>query len=194
MCELLFESDRSHRAGFSVPGDSILAPKARVTVQVSEATWPSGRRLSCREVLKTRAASAFVVAQCSRFHRAPTGLVFVELDEASNEELKEQVAAMAAENAELGAALARRDSRIAELEARLSDLEERLGRNPRNSSMPPSAEGLGSPPPETANSAGHRHAARQSSPARRASTSRRWPTPTRCLSMRLRRARTAGRS
>ena len=146
MCELLFESDRSHRAGFSVPGDSILAPKARVTVQVSEATWPSGRRLSCREGLKTHAASAFVVAQCSRFHRAPTGLVFVELDEASNEELKEQVAAMAAENAELGAALARRDSRIAELEARLSDLEERLGRNPRNSSMPPSAEGLGKPP------------------------------------------------
>ncbi|HVB05924.1 MAG TPA: DUF6444 domain-containing protein [Acidimicrobiales bacterium] len=67
----------------------------------------------------------------------------MELDEASNEELKEQVAAMAAENAELRAALAIRDSPIAELEARLSDLEERLGRNPRNSSMPPSAEGLG---------------------------------------------------
>ena len=47
--------------------------------------------------------------------------MFVELDETSNEELKEQVAAMAAENAELRAALATRDSRIAELEARLSD-------------------------------------------------------------------------
>jgi len=36
--------------------------------------------------------------------------------------------------------------RIAELEARLADLEERLGRNPRNSSMPPSAEGFTKPP------------------------------------------------
>jgi transposase len=72
--------------------------------------------------------------------------VFVEFDEPSNEALKGQVAALAAENAELRAALATRDSRIAELEARLSDLEERLGRNPRNSSMPPSAEGLEKPP------------------------------------------------
>ncbi len=44
-------------------------------------------------------------------------------------------------------------SRIAELEelnrsllARISDLEERVGRNPRNSSMPPSAEGFTKPP------------------------------------------------
>lgn len=35
---------------------------------------------------------------------------------------------------------------IAELEARLADLERRVGRNPRNSSMPPSAEGLAKPP------------------------------------------------
>jgi len=35
---------------------------------------------------------------------------------------------------------------IAELRARLADLEERLGRTPRNSSMPPSAEGLAKPP------------------------------------------------
>ncbi len=44
-------------------------------------------------------------------------------------------------------------ARIAELEevnrsllARIADLEERLGRNPRNSSMPPSAEGFSKPP------------------------------------------------
>jgi transposase len=37
-------------------------------------------------------------------------------------------------------------SRIAELEALVADLQERLGRNPRNSSMPPSAEGLSKPP------------------------------------------------
>jgi transposase len=32
------------------------------------------------------------------------------------------------------------------LQAKLADLEERLGRNPRNSSMPPSAEGVAKPP------------------------------------------------
>jgi transposase len=37
-------------------------------------------------------------------------------------------------------------ARIALLEARLADVEQRMGRNPRNSSMPPSAEGLAKPP------------------------------------------------
>ncbi len=47
----------------------------------------------------------------------------------------------------------RRKERIGELEelnrslaARIADLEERLGRNPRNSSMPPSAEVFSKPP------------------------------------------------
>jgi len=38
------------------------------------------------------------------------------------------------------------EARNVALEARIADLEERLGRNPRNSSMPPSAEGLSKPP------------------------------------------------
>lgn len=70
----------------------------------------------------------------------------MEFDEPTYDELKEQVAALElvveqrdAENAEL------RD-RIRVLEARLADLEERLGRTPRNSSMPPSKEGLSKPP------------------------------------------------
>ncbi len=37
-------------------------------------------------------------------------------------------------------------ARVAMLESKLADLEERLGRNPRNSSMPPSAEGFTKPP------------------------------------------------
>jgi transposase len=37
-------------------------------------------------------------------------------------------------------------AQVAMLESKLADLEERLGRNPRNSSMPPSAEGLSKPP------------------------------------------------
>jgi transposase len=37
-------------------------------------------------------------------------------------------------------------ARIGELEVEIAKLKERLGRNPRNSSMPPSAEGLSKPP------------------------------------------------
>ncbi|MGH9029299.1 MAG: IS66 family transposase [Acidimicrobiales bacterium] len=70
----------------------------------------------------------------------------MEFDEPTYEELKEQLAALELVVTEQEAALQERDARIAELEARLSDLEERLGRNPRNSSMPPSAEGLSKPP------------------------------------------------
>jgi transposase len=47
---------------------------------------------------------------------------------------------------EQAATIAELQARIAELEGRLADLERRLGRNPRNSSMPPSAEGLNKPP------------------------------------------------
>ena len=50
----------------------------------------------------------------------------------------EHVARLEAENASLRA-------EIAELKARLADLEERVGRTPRNSSMPPSQEGLSKP-------------------------------------------------
>ena len=58
----------------------------------------------------------------------------------------DRVAELEEENAGLREQLAERDERIAALEARLADLEERLGRNPRNSSMPPSAEGFSKPP------------------------------------------------
>ncbi len=39
------------------------------------------------------------------------------------------------------------EARNLALESRIADLEQRLGRNPRNSSMPPSQEGFGKPPP-----------------------------------------------
>jgi hypothetical protein len=55
-------------------------------------------------------------------------------------------------NEELTELVASQQTRIVELEglireqaARIANLEERLGRNPRNSSMPPSAEGFGKP-------------------------------------------------
>jgi transposase len=57
----------------------------------------------------------------------------------SYEELKELNTALALVT-EQQAAL------IAKLEARITDLEIRLGRTPRNSSMPPSSEGLSKPP------------------------------------------------
>jgi len=50
------------------------------------------------------------------------------------------------ENAELQAVVGWQSTELAELGARLADLEERLGRNPRNSSMPPPAGGFSKPP------------------------------------------------
>ena len=60
-------------------------------------------------------------------------------DTPSYEELSEQLAA-----SEL--VIEEQATEIAELRSRLADLEQRLGKNPRNSSMPPSAEGLSKPP------------------------------------------------
>jgi hypothetical protein len=51
-----------------------------------------------------------------------------------------------AQNAELSGLVESQKALIAALEARIADLEARLGRNPRNSSMPPSAEGFSKPP------------------------------------------------
>lgn len=65
--------------------------------------------------------------------------MFVEFDAPSYEELKELVAAQQL-------LLEQQTARIAELEAKVVELERRVGRNPRNSSMPPSAEGLSKPP------------------------------------------------
>ncbi len=63
----------------------------------------------------------------------------VEFDDPSYEELKELVAAQQL-------LIEQQTARIAELEAMIVELERRVGRNPRNSSMPPSAEGLSKPP------------------------------------------------
>lgn len=60
-------------------------------------------------------------------------------DAPSYEELKELVAA-------LRLLTGQQSAQIGELEAEIAKLKERLGRNPRNSSMPPSAEGLTKPP------------------------------------------------
>ena len=50
-------------------------------------------------------------------------------------------------------------ARIAELETRIVELERRVGRTPRNSSMPPSAEGLSKPPANRAERRGAEEAA-----------------------------------
>lgn len=69
-----------------------------------------------------------------------------------NAELRAENDALRAENAEL-------QKTVVALEARIADLEARLNRNPRNSSMPPSAEGLTKPP--TPNRAERRKAKRR---------------------------------
>jgi transposase len=56
-----------------------------------------------------------------------------------DEQREEEIARLRAENAALRL-------QVRELETRLADLEERVRRTPRNSSMPPSAEGFSKPP------------------------------------------------
>ena len=56
-----------------------------------------------------------------------------------DEQREEEIARLRAENAALR-------ERVRELESRLADLEERVRRTPRNSSMPPSAQGFSKPP------------------------------------------------
>ena len=89
----------------------------------------------------------------------------VEFDDPSYEELKELVAAQQL-------LIEQQTARIAELEAKIAELERRVGRTPRNSSMPPSAEGLSKPPAEPRRAPGAGQApARASNPATRAITS-----------------------
>lgn len=62
------------------------------------------------------------------------------------EELSGENAELRAENDRLRSENAELLKTVASLQERIAQLEERLGRNPRNSSMPPSAEGLTKPP------------------------------------------------
>lgn len=76
------------------------------------------------------------------------------LEQASREELLAVVAAQARLIEEQAAALAQQGARIAEL-------ERRLGRNSRNSSTPPSQEGLDKPPPRSMRRKSGRKAGKQ---------------------------------
>ena len=51
--------------------------------------------------------------------------------------------------AERDVALTKRDALIAALASRVAELEARLGKNSRNSSKPPSSDGLGKPAPKS---------------------------------------------
>ncbi|WAM19388.1 DUF6444 domain-containing protein [Rhodococcus sp. JS3073] len=65
------------------------------------------------------------------------------------EQLAELVALQAEEIARLKAHIARQDVRIAEQDARIAELERQLAANARNSSKPPSSDGLGKPAPKS---------------------------------------------
>jgi hypothetical protein len=67
-------------------------------------------------------------------------------DDADGERLEREQAQLVAHNDALRFENAELRKTIAALETRISDMEARLKRNPRNSSMPPSAEGLSKPP------------------------------------------------
>ena len=78
----------------------------------------------------------------------------VEFDDPSYEDLKELVAAQRL-------VIEQQSARLAELEAKIVELERPVGRTPRNSSMPPSAEGLSKPPANRAERRARKAAARQ---------------------------------
>jgi transposase len=59
------------------------------------------------------------------------------------------VASLRSELAESQAGLARALEELAQAEERIAELEARLKQTPRNSSRPPSSEGLGKPPPRS---------------------------------------------
>jgi hypothetical protein len=73
-----------------------------------------------RRSFQSRATSAVVVAEGSRCARGSSGLVVVEFDNPSYEELKELVAAQQL-------VIEQQSERIAELEARIVELERRRG-------------------------------------------------------------------
>jgi hypothetical protein len=58
-------------------------------------------------------------------------------------------AELRAANARLRELLAGRDAEVAGLQAQVADLAARLGRNPGNSSKPPSSDGLAKPAPKS---------------------------------------------
>jgi hypothetical protein len=58
----------------------------------------------------------------------------------------DRIAQLEDESASLRARAVELEASNAAFAARLTDIEERIGRTPRNSSMPPSKEGLSKPP------------------------------------------------
>jgi len=67
-------------------------------------------------------------------------------DRPSYEELSEQLTAVELVAETRAERIDELEARNLALESRIVDLEQRLGRNPRNSPMPPSQEGFGKPP------------------------------------------------
>jgi transposase len=67
----------------------------------------------------------------------------------SYEQLVELVAAQERTIARLEARIAEQDARLAEQDARIAELERQLAASSRNSSQPPSADGLGKPAPKS---------------------------------------------
>jgi hypothetical protein len=79
-------------------------------------------------------------------------------DTPSCEELTELVAALQLLNEQQSARMEELEELNRLLKARIDDLEVRLGRNPRNSSMPPSSELFSNPPALTCASDSRRSA------------------------------------
>src|SRR4051812_38451037 len=115
------------------------------------ASWKHRRRAPLSSPLMPLAlgVTVQVLGRVSRTGEPAPGVKDRSVTAPSYEQLAALVAAQERIIAQLQARIAEQDARIAEQDARIAELERQLAASSRNSSKPPSADGLGKPAPKS---------------------------------------------